>query len=272
MPSRSPLPIVPLHPQVYTQQLPEGASQADLLRMAAVPDRFDMESCAAACLAALAAKGAAGLEWAVVTSLFSLPPGVMALQGAQRLRELAQQRLQVELGDLEAALEDEQGRRQRLLALPFEALLALLRSDQARVAYESTAVAAASLWVKCVEGGLRAGQPLPLEQIRELAQCLRLCHVPPTYLATVVPRLPWLEGVVSTRDLVLAAGSAGLSKPGCLGEQWTAWLAAGKRPAAAAREAVVTWELTEAQLKAAYKSGRSATSSSSAVWVGISLT
>lgn len=224
--------------------------------MAILADRFELADGAKACIAALA-DGCSNhwqSDWEVLMDCFVLPPGLAALPDAGRLLWLAQHRLLTELRDLEGAIRLRHNAL-RLVRLPFEALTWLLRSNLTSAAYESTAIAAASLWVRATEMRLPDGQALAQELRRQLALCLRLCYVQPTYLATVVPLLRWLEGAVSKREPLLVAGGAGRLAPGCLEPSLgAAWLLAQPRlpvPGPPTGE----WQVSEAQLREAYGSG-----------------
>jgi hypothetical protein len=192
--------------QVYTQQLPEGASQPDLVRMAALADGFELRSASAACAAELAQLPAARLEWPTVLWSFRQPDGMADLDSSRLLQRQARERVQQLLGDLELTVQ-QQEKRQQLGQLPHAALKVLLEEWETRVAAESTAVAAVALWVAAQEA---AGGAVTLEERQELADCIRMVQLPPLYLATVVPGMAWLQGVVTMQDALMLAAARGV--------------------------------------------------------------
>jgi hypothetical protein len=224
--------------QVYTQQPPTGASQSELMRMAGVADAFELSSVSAACMAQLAALPADALEWGTVTAAFTLPAGVVEHDSSQRLLQRAGQQLQTSLGDLELTLQD-QGKCQQLEQLPHAALLALLQDEQTRVAAEGTAVAAVALWVAAQEA---AGGSVPLEQRQQLATAIRMVQLPSMYLATVLPSIGWLQGLLTPQHAValFAAKSMPqadgprffrlcvLARDAADRDSWSTWLASAR--------------------------------------------
>jgi hypothetical protein len=182
---------------VYTQQLPADASQADLLHMAGVADAFELSSVSAACMEQLAQLPVAELEWGTVTGAFALPDGVAGLAASSGLLAAASERLRQLLGNLDLVLCDPQ-LRQQLEALPHAALLALLQDEQTRVAAESSAVAAVALWVAAQ---VAAGGTVGLQQRQQLAAAIRMVQLPAMYLASVLPRMGWLCGIITAQHI-----------------------------------------------------------------------
>ena len=234
-------------PQAYTQQLPEGVSQHDLLRMAAVADAFELRDGAAACLAHLAELPTDELLWVTVTAALTLPSGLAALPAAKKLVKRATRRLRHVLGDLEETLQRSRG---VLEALPLPALLALLRHSKTSVASEGTAVAAVALWVAAQQ---RAGASVSGEQLRQLAGCIRMMQLPFTYLGTVLPRIGWLAGIITpahiaalttAKGVAAADGSMDEFKADVLSGSdsdsglWSAWLAKARPASERTRVAV----------------------------------
>jgi hypothetical protein len=227
-------------PQAYTEQLPEGTSQQDLLRMAAAADAFELQRAMAACLTQLAGLPVEQLEWATITGAFTLPDGVAGHDSSNQLRQQAQARLQQELGDLELTLQDE-AKRQQLERLPHAALLALLQDERTRVASEGTAVAAVALWAAAQEA---AGSSVALEQRQQLAGSIRMVQLPSLYLSTVLPGVQWLEGVLTAqhihaftaaqsvpdddRGLFVSSVLINIAADGS--DRWHTWVEAGPRP------------------------------------------
>jgi hypothetical protein len=253
--------------QVYTQQLPEEASQADLLLMAAVADAFEMSSASAACVAQLAGLPADALESGTVTAAFTLPDGVAGQESSKQLLQRATERLQQLLGDLELTLRDA-AKRQQLEQLPHGALLALLQDQQTRVAAEGTAVAAVALWVAAQEA---AGGSVPLEQRQQLAAAIRMVQLPSMYLATVLPSIGWLQGVLpmhhilafmaakgvdakNRRELAESGGFAGDSAAEA--DTWMTWLAADAREQSGCDKVTVTVQVPAHELHAREAGGK----------------
>jgi hypothetical protein len=253
--------------QAYTQRLPEGATQLDLLRMAAVADAFELRAVSAACLAHLAARSV--LDWQTVTAAFAVTDVLAGHAAGRQLLENAAERLQQQLGDLEVSLQDA-GRRRQLEALPQPALLALLRDPETRVAAESSAVAAVALWVGAQEaaGSGGSGGGVPLEQRQQLAAAIRMAQLPSVYLGTVVPAMGWLQGLITPQQMVTLFVAAGvparyrgafgdvLSLAGGQQEGWPpAWLA-DARPRSACQRVAVTLAVPVAQLNARASAGQ----------------
>jgi hypothetical protein len=252
--------------QTYAEQPPEGTSQQDLLRMAAAADAFELQRAIAACLTQLAGLPVEQLEWATVIAAFTLPDGVAGHDSSEQLRQQAQAWLQQELGDLELTLQDE-AKCQQLERLPHAALLALLQDERTRVASEGTAVAAVALWAAAQEA---AGSSVALEQRQQLAGRIRMVQLPIMYLSTVLPRVQWLEGVLTAQHF--RAFTAAQSVPAwdrgrfvrCVliniaadgSDKWRTWVEAGPRPMSACGGARAMVQVPAAELSSCFAEDR----------------
>jgi hypothetical protein len=178
--------------------------QVRLLRLA---DRYGAPKVAKAAAAAgidVADMSSQGLAWAAVRAAFpaasyaaaeSLPPPAAAL------RQYAADALQELFGDLEAvwASVDEGEQRSSLLALPFEALKALLEDDRTRVASENTVAHTIERWVaqnKSTLVSLQAEELLPL---------VRVARLTPHYARTVFCESALAKAHLSAGERTLAS-------------------------------------------------------------------
>lgn len=202
--------------------------------MATSAHAFDLNSASAACIAQLAELPADDLEWETVTAVFTLPAALTAAtESGSVLLENATECLGDRLGSLEPTLQDKEAR-QRLVQLPYPALLALLRSPGTRVAAESTAVAAVALWVAAQEA---AGVRVTLEQRQQLAYSIRMVQLPFMYLGSILPGIQWLQSVVTPEHIAAITAVKGMPegtradilrlngiKGGADSEAWPIWL------------------------------------------------
>jgi hypothetical protein len=168
-----------------------------------------------------------------------------------RSRKAALEHLHKDFGDLELVLGD-QATRERLAALPFGVVLAVLQDDRTRVAHESTAVAAAGLWL----AEHREATP---EMRRALAGEMRLAAMAPSFLALQLPATPWFADAVPAAELqlatavVLGAAEGAKQRGEALSAradlvQWRGWLKSA-RPKSALNDLVLELCLTEARVK-----------------------
>ncbi|KAI8476703.1 MAG: hypothetical protein J3K34DRAFT_516287 [Monoraphidium minutum] len=125
----------------------QGAGQAALLAVLRLADRFEVSQCASAAARALAAVPREQLDWETAKGVYCLPEACQRAPACGGVLAAAGDKLQAELGDLDAAMRDE-GKRARLLALPLGALCALLRDGRTRASCEDAALAVASRWYK----------------------------------------------------------------------------------------------------------------------------
>lgn len=119
--------------------------------------------------------------------------------------------------------------------LSFAALLALLNDERTSAASENTVLAAVQSWL----GAQPTDAPVDAQQRQQLASAVRVPYLEPTYLATVLPRIPWLLEILGPEGLALAAGAARgmfdphaepcLSNPRACGGLAAGWLK-GPRP------------------------------------------
>lgn len=77
----------------------------------------------------------------------------------------------------------------RLMTLSYNVLLELCRCCSTKVAYESTVVAAITLWYT-------SNPWLSADELYELASTVCLRSLPRMYAATVLPQLPWWQQVI----------------------------------------------------------------------------
>lgn len=125
------------------------------------------------------------MEWDVAMAVYGLPsmctdagsPYASACAAAAAT-------VQARLGDIDAALADEEAR-SALLALPLPALAALLRSDKTRASGEAMVYFVADAWLDMRGRGTEAERCT-------LADCVRVHHLPSSYIASVVAASQWL--------------------------------------------------------------------------------
>eukprot|EP00878_Enallax_costatus_P028860 GHUV01031211.1.p3 GENE.GHUV01031211.1~~GHUV01031211.1.p3 ORF type:complete len:159 (+),score=60.57 GHUV01031211.1:869-1345(+) len=150
---------------------------------------YRVQDCAAACLHAL--MGTPQLQPETVHLVYSLLSGATDLPGFAQLMEHCSNHLHQQFGNLEATMSD-LGLIDKLHKLPHAAVLALLEDERTEAAAENTVLAAVQSWL--------AHQPerVDLQQRQQLAGAVRIPQLEPMYLATVLPRIPWLVEVSST--------------------------------------------------------------------------
>jgi hypothetical protein len=179
-------------------------SDEQLLQLAALADCYGVTKVLTAAAAQLQKKDVQDIPLATAAAVFRLPEPCLQLGALSQLHKLAGDKLQQELGDLEVVWGDKD-KQQLLLALPFGALLQLLRDDRTRVASEDTAVYTAQRWLV---HNPAAGAGSTEWQQQQLAQVLRLPHCTSSFLASLADKDPevgldyaWVYGG-STKCLV----------------------------------------------------------------------
>jgi hypothetical protein len=113
----------------------KSLSQAQLLQLLVLADRYGVNKVLVAAVAVLQAVPQAELQWETVLGVYALPPGCADV--CQPLLPALQRQLQLQLGDLELAMSDDQ-KRQQLRALPYKLMLQLLEDYATKVASENT--------------------------------------------------------------------------------------------------------------------------------------
>ena len=210
--------------------------RGQVLRMA---DRLQVPRVIAAVGAALAAAGP--LPWETALAVWALPPGCADIPAYAPVFDAAAAALQERFGDLDAALNNAT-LRDELLLLPLPALLRLLRDPTTRAVSENTVVWICDAWLSCHIGGSE-------EEQAALAACLRLQHLTPLYVASVVSRLPWLQRRVDLHLLAMHAtvvadvpgdGLLGCFKP----------LAAAERPKSRLQDVQLDWDFPLEEVRA----------------------
>ncbi|KAI8466820.1 MAG: hypothetical protein J3K34DRAFT_524228 [Monoraphidium minutum] len=273
----------------------EGAGTDMLLQVLRLASRLQVPAAARAASHALLLNAAASstgrLPWEAVTAAFELqadlagasaappPAGAPAEAAADPdaapapaaaaaaaaataaaswdLREAAREALLRDLGDLDLAWLDAK-LRERLLALPFEAVRTLLSDGRTRAASEATVFYTADAWLHARRGGRGA----PKAQAAALARCVRVAHLPLGYLTGVAAQAPWFTRAVGAAELLqsiayrLAAGRVGeLSEGPAVAApppRDASWLLPPRRRSRAARLAM-EWDVPLALLKRLHK-------------------
>jgi hypothetical protein len=120
--------VLPVSAGIYQKQptITEGLSHEQLLQLMLLADRFEVPKVQAAVATAFSGVQPQQLEWQTSLQLLDLPPSCSQQPEFKAVQQLAVQRLQQQLGDLEEVWADEQ-LQQQLLGLPFTAILQLLQ-------------------------------------------------------------------------------------------------------------------------------------------------
>jgi hypothetical protein len=152
---------------VYRGCLPDNTNQHLLVNALLLSDTYDTPACASACLAALLSIPLRRLDWQTVQQVFSLSGWQLQRASFSLLAEQCLDRLNRDLGDLDAALSCNHMRHQ-LLDLPFEGFVRLLADSRTQASYESTVLVATHNWL-----------------IQHPGKCTKLCKQPrPAAIAT----------------------------------------------------------------------------------------
>jgi hypothetical protein len=236
-------------------------------------DRFEVRKVQAAVATAFSAVQPQQLEWETTIQLLDLPSSCAEQEEFRAVQQLAVQRLQQQLGDLEEVWADQQ-LQQQLLALPFAALLQLLQLLQhtdTRVATENTVVYTIEEWYRAQ---LRAAQDV--EQLEQLMHLVRVRHCTQYYAGTVMPQSTLVQLCFQPSEVVLmhvccqsGAHASLQERAKCPAiKKYRAWMAE-KRPASA-KQPTVEWQIPLVRVKAAIEAHLSSSSSSSVVTVAAS--
>lgn len=234
------------------QPLPPPFPATPHQQVLCVADRLQAPRVVAAAGARLAA--AVPLDWDTVLTVYALPPGCRASAAYTAAFKAADATVERQLGNIDVALNSEE-RRACLLALPLQALAALLRSDKTCVSCEEQVVWLCDAWLAAHKhGGSGSGGSNSSEDDEDpatvLAGCIRFLHVDPLYLASVVAHLPWLAACPAWRAAAayhaapqnMRGAVAKLGAPGFEG------LARPERAAASGEAGPLAWDVTASEV------------------------
>ena len=197
-------------------------------------------------LAALeSAVGAKDIDLALLSDVFSLPAGLLESPPLEEVDASCKQKLLELFSDIPSVIADLEQRRQ-FCALPYAAVLAWLQSDDLKVHSESCVLFLLTAWVNSKEHpACRAHEK------KQLAHGVRVKHLSPTYLHSVLPDLKWFQDTCSPKEvgllraLLVQSGHAGSS---CLWSGPKTW-SADERTGTAAMPAPtdIEWSLGAAE-------------------------
>jgi hypothetical protein len=236
----------PLFPAGMYQARPSitaGLSQQQLLQLMLLADRFGVPKVQAAAAAAFAAVPVQELHWDTAVQLLQLPSSCVQQPEFKAVQQLAVQRLQQQLGDLEAVWA-RSVLQQQLLSLPFEVLKQLLQHGSTRVATENTVVYTIGRW-----WGAQDEAAQDVEEGRQLMHLVRMRRCTPYYAGTVMPQSSLVQqsfrisALPLMRQCCMPGGFARMQAAQCsVLRQYPAWCAE-QRPASA-KQPVVNWRLS----------------------------
>lgn len=252
---------------MYQKQptITEELSHEQLLQLMLLADRFEVPKVQAAVAAAFSTVQPQQLEWQTALQLLDLPPSCAQQAEFKAVQQLAVQRLQQQLGDLEEVWADEQ-KQQQLLSLPFSALLQLLQHADTCVASENTVVYTIEKW--CTALPASAGS---VEQLKQLMHLVRVQHCTSCYAGTVMPQSVLVQHCFDQSELLLmhvccASGVHAKLQAQALSpalKKYPAW-GAEQRPASA-KQPMFEWQLPLGTVQAAVEKHLSSSSSTATV-------
>ncbi len=239
---------------MYQRRLPDGLSQQQLTTMLRLADMYDVGVCAAACAEALSKQE---LEPDTVMQVLHLSSAYADAPASSSLFDKAADQLQQEFGDLELAWTDEQAQ-ERFLALPLKGVELLLGDNRTRVAYENTALVAATAWVQ--QHSDRSSQ----QGKDQVAQLIRCPFLTPFFAFGVAMATPWFVEALGASVVAAGLGIAQAISSGCdaptlevvldgsasLG--WPASWGEGRRPLSARSKLALGWRVPLEELEALY--------------------
>jgi hypothetical protein len=184
---------------IYQKQptIAEGLSHSQLLQLMLLADRFEVPKVQAVVAAAFSTVDPQQLEWDAALQLLDLPPSCAQQPEFKAVQQKAVQRLQQQLGDLEQVWADEQ-LQQRLLKLPFSALLQLLQHAETRVVTENTVVYTIQKWYNAQPAAAQV-----VEQLQQLMHLVRVQHCTHYYASTVMPQSSLVQLCFDQSELLL---------------------------------------------------------------------
>jgi hypothetical protein len=246
--------VLPVSAGIYQKQptITEGLSHEQLLQLMLLADRFEVPKVQAAVATAFSGVQPQQLEWQTSLQLLDLPPSCSQQPEFKAVQQLAVQRLQQQLGDLEEVWADKQ-LQQQLLSLPFPALLQLLQHADTRVATENTVVYTIEEWYSA-----QAATAQVEEQLQQLMHLVRVRHCTPFYAGTVMPQSSLVQICFDRSELLLVPVCCTPTEYPMLLEcgipalkKYPSW-GAEKRPVSA-KQPVIEWRLPLERVEAAVK-------------------
>jgi hypothetical protein len=160
-------------------------------------DRFEVPKVQAVAAAAFSRVELQQLQWNTALQLLDLPPSCAQQPEFKAVQQVAVQRLQQQLGDLEEVWADKQ-LQQLLLRLPFSALLQLLQHAETRVATENTVVYTIERWYEAQPAAAQ-----DVEQLQQLMHLVRVQHCTHYYAGTVMLQSSLMQLCFDQSELVL---------------------------------------------------------------------
>jgi hypothetical protein len=227
-----------------------------LMQLAALAECYGVGKVVAAAAAQLNKMAVASMSLDIAAAVFQLPEACLSLEAFEPALKAAADKLQQELGDLEAVWGD-QKKWDAVCSLPFGALLQLLRDERTRTAdgSEDTAVGTAASWMDEHSGDVAKAQ--------QLLAVLRLPHCSVTYLTCETTREHLGEWGVSSREMYDLPALCTLTD-----EQRNSWLCKQvthrkawglpRRPSSFVPQLSQDWKLPLADLRAAYDKSKDA--------------
>ena len=191
-------------------------------------------------LAALSVIEAKDIDLTLLSYAYSLPAGLLESPPLEKIAAACKHKLVELFGDVPSVITNPEQRRQ-FCALPYAAVLAWLRSDDLEVHSENCVVFLLSAWVNSKENS-----ECSTDELRLLAHSMRVTHLSPTYLHSVLPDLKWFRESCSGDAKFLRASlvKAGHGGAACLpGEGPAAWIADKRKGTAMPASIDLEWKL-----------------------------
>ena len=190
---------------MYSPKMPDPLPAPELLSICLrLADRLGALHAMDLLLSSLAAVTANTADYACLVQACSLPLGAWHRPACEPLTQAARTAATRLFGNVPAVIRNSQ-LRQQFCALPFPAVLAWAQADELEVHSENCVVFLLSVWVAAQRQAAAAGKsdiaPAALEpsaeQLEQLAHQVRVFHLGPAYLHSVLPSLDWFKSCKS---------------------------------------------------------------------------
>ncbi len=126
------------------------------------------------------------MDMDLLQEVYNCPPAILEADYFLSVRGKCSEFVLSLFGNVPAALSDAPQLKQ-FCTLPYQAVLAWLSEDDLEVHSENCVLLLLSRWVKCNKTKCSA------QQLQELAHHVRVSHLSPSYLHSVLPKLSWFK-------------------------------------------------------------------------------
>jgi len=232
---------------MYSGELPASPSLRTLATMLRLANLLDASRCAETVALALSRCKQEQLEVEDLNSVFQMPELLHDKECVRAALQMCKQRLVQLFGDVTALAQDDT-LRSRFMRLSFPAVLAWAQEDSLRVSSDNEVLLLLHTWVV-------VRQFEEAEGLKQLSRAVRLMHLTPACLVSVLPDVAWFWCTRDERDAVLHRRLSSLAQDDRFMGKWNgpaSWISAKPRTRThKVTSKLLAWQVDAADLLAA---------------------